>query len=125
MLTKEEYQKTLVRMWDSVRDNYDDMGKPSCAGVSCRKCPLYLNNDVCESKIYNAYDIISIVEKWGKEHPIKTNGSIYLKAFPNSDVCGYEDNGKILFIRLDNSKPSNADGNMIKVPAEWWNKEVE
>lgn len=127
MMTKEEYQKILIRMWDSMRDNDDGMGRPDCDGVPCCKCPMHRNGaDICGAKTsYNAYEIISIVEKWGEEHPIETNGSRFLKNYPTANVSGYKDNGKILFIRLDNSKPSNADGNCIKVPAEWWNKEVE
>jgi hypothetical protein len=125
MITKEEYKKTLIRMWDSLREDDEYMGKSSCEGVRCSRCPLYHNDNVCVSKVYNACEIISIVEEWGKEHPIKTNGSRFLENYPTADVCGYRDNGKILFIRLDNSKPSNAEGNCIEVPAEWWEKEVE
>ena len=120
MISKEEYQKTLIRMWDSLRDK-KHKGEFDCAGVNCGSCPI---NFGCGS-VMRYSDVIEFVEKWGKEHPIKTNGSEFLKTHPNTDVCGYKDNGKILFIRLDNSKPSNADDNMIEVPAEWWNKEVE
>lgn len=122
MISKEEYQKTLIRMWDSLRHK-DFKGETDCNGVLCKDCPF--TNHVYSCSNYNLYDMISVVEEWGKEHPIKTNGSKFLEVYPNANVSGYKNNGKILFIRLDNSKPSNADGNMIKVPAEWWNKEVE
>ncbi len=121
MMTKEEYQKTLIRMWDKSRTDTIYVGLKGCDSVNCKQCCL---EAFCRNP-YDAFEMIDAVEKWAKEHSIETNGSIYLKAFPNANVCGYEDNGKILHIRLDNSKPSNADGNMIKVPAEWWNKEVE
>lgn len=127
MISKEEHQKTLVRMFNSVRDNDDDMGKPSCAGVSCRKCPLYFNDDVCESKIYNAYDIISIVEEWGKEHPSETNGSKFLKNYPSAKVLGYTNRATVGYnvrVVLDSSKPADKD-NVIELSVEWWNEEVE
>lgn len=39
MLDKETYNKELVRMWDSLRDdNHKD--KKDCYEVECRKCPL-------------------------------------------------------------------------------------
>lgn len=121
MLTKEEYQKTLVRMWDSVRDN-NYKGMSDCQGINCRNCPI--KEEGC-GNVSEYYNVIEFVENWGKEHPIITNGSKFLKNYPTANVSGYKDNGKILFIRLDNSKPSNADGNCIEVPAEWWEKEVE
>lgn len=123
MITKEEYQKTIVRMWDSIRGD-NSRGAVDCDGVLCIECPM-CERDVCNLSKYNAYDMIAIVEEWGKEHPIKTNGIKFLETYPNANVCGYRDSGKILYIRLDNSKPSNADDNRIEVPAEWWNKEVE
>lgn len=123
MMTKEEYQKTLIRMWDSIRTNDDFMGKHDCDGVKCNNCPLACDGNMCSN--YDVYEMISIVEKWGKEHPFETNGSRFLKTHPNTDACGFKDGGEILFIRLDKSKPLNADGNKIEIPAEWWNKEVE
>lgn len=125
MMTKEEYQKTLVRMWDSVRDNCK--GKIDCDGVSCCECPLYRGNVCGTNARYNVYDLISMVEKWGKEHPLETNGSIYLKNFPKAKVLGNTNRATVGYnvrVVLDNSKPADED-NVIEVPAEWWNKEVE
>ena len=73
MITKEEYQKTLIRMWDSVRQDNYEKGKLNCYGVQCEKCPMH---PVCSSggsKFANVHDAIEFVEKWGKEHPVKTN----------------------------------------------------
>jgi hypothetical protein len=126
MISKEEYQKTLVRMWDSVRDNCK--GKTDCDGVSCCECPLYRGNVCGTNARYNVYDLISMVEKWGEEHPIKTNGSEFLNKFPNSKVYGYKPlggAGTSVVIVLDDSKSENDDNNRIEVPAEWWEKEVE
>jgi hypothetical protein len=68
MITKEEYQKTLIRIWDSVRDD-NHKGEGSCAGVICKTCPIEFG---CGT-VMSYYDVVEFVEKWGKEHPIKTN----------------------------------------------------
>ena len=39
MISKREYQKTLIRMWDSVRDN-DFKGNEDCNGIECNNCPI-------------------------------------------------------------------------------------
>lgn len=73
MITKKEYQKTLIRMWDSVR-NDSCKGRSSCDGVRCEVCPM---KPICfdevwehEDSLLRIYDTIEFVEKWGKEHPI-------------------------------------------------------
>ena len=82
MLSKEEFEREIIRMWDSVRT--ESKGKLSCDRVSCVDCPIqYINNQLCQGYIDNkgrtnfpiecAIDIIELVEKWSKEHPIATN----------------------------------------------------
>lgn len=71
MIDNEKYQKELIRMWDSVRD--DNKGYPGCRGVKCKKCPLYdikWDDIGCGDSIY-AVKMINIVEKWSNEHPQK------------------------------------------------------
>jgi hypothetical protein len=123
-MTKEEYQRTLVRMWDSVRENCK--GKTDCDGVSCCECPLYRGNVCGTNARYNVYDLISMVEEWGKEHPVETNGSRFLENYPKAEVysCDTYDGG-FTSIRLDPSKPLDSYGNCIKMPTVWWEKEVE
>jgi hypothetical protein len=123
MMTKEEYQKTLVRIFDSIRDN-TYKGEPNCCGLSCVDCPLSFGCGTIERYV----DVVEFVEKWGEEHPIKTNGSEFLNKFPNSKVYGYKPlggAGTSVVIVLDDSKSENDDNNRIEVPAEWWNEEVE
>lgn len=67
MLTKEEYKRELVRMWDSVRDD-KHKGKAMCEGVICKDCRLYDTD--CEKQI-NAFRMIEIIKKWSKENPPK------------------------------------------------------
>jgi len=76
MMTKEEYNRETVRMWDSVRTN--SKGEHTCSGVQCEDCPLYYVS-LCHSYgSINAYDVyekaikcIDYVERWSKEHPPK------------------------------------------------------
>lgn len=76
MMTKEEYNRETVRMWDSVRTN--SKGEHTCSGVQCEDCPLYYVS-VCHSyNVVNAYDVyekaikcIDYVERWSKDHPPK------------------------------------------------------
>lgn len=76
MMTKEEYNRETVRMWDSVRTN--SKGEHTCSGVQCEDCPLYYVS-LCHSYgSINAYDVyekaikcIDYVERWSKDHPPK------------------------------------------------------
>lgn len=122
MISKEEYKKTLIRMWDSVRE--ECKGANCCDGVNCNVCPATsMCGDYMEN-VNNAYDLIELVEKWANEHPIETNGSRFLKNYPKAEVFSYDD--RFIFIRLDNSiKLYETDENNIKIPRTWWESEVE
>ena len=115
MISKEEYKKTLIRMWDGVREGYTK-GEYNCDGVKCEKCPI---ESMCGSGVNmrNAYEIIEFVEKWAKEHPIETNGSRFLKNYPKAEIYNYDD--EFTFIRLDRAE------NHIKIPRTWWESEVD
>ena len=64
MMIKEEYEKELVRMWDSIRDEHK--GEYSCLGVDCEFCQLGRRCD----RIFS-FEMIEAVEKWAKENPPK------------------------------------------------------
>lgn len=68
MMTKEEYRKELIRMFDSLRK--DHKGETSCEGVECRDCPLYVAENGCRS-LLSTVEVYNAVEKWSKEHPQK------------------------------------------------------
>lgn len=80
-----EFLKHLKRMCDSM-DN------------SCTGCPVYDDCNFeavggvfeCSEKVEN---YIAEVEKWAKEHPVKTRQSEFLKMFPNAPIkeCGIID----------------------------------
>lgn len=119
MMTKEEYKKTLIRMWDSAREGYTK-GEYNCNDVECEKCPI---ESMCGSGVVNmrnAHEIIEFVERWAKEHPIETNGSRFLKNYPKAEVydCNYVEG--FVYVRLD----EDANENGI-FPVSWWESEVK
>lgn len=72
MMTKEEYKKELVRMWDSMRDD-KYKGRNNCEGVICSECQfcdINDNDNDCYEPI-NAVEMVEAVEKWSNEHPQK------------------------------------------------------
>ena len=75
-----EYQKNLVRMWDSLRNEYK--GVPTCITVSCGVCPL---QDCCcgdnGNISFNSEKAIEIVTQWAKDHPILTYEQKYEETF--------------------------------------------
>lgn len=80
MMTKEEYERNLIRIWDSIRSDFK--GESGCTGVDCNFCPF--NGKVCNlatNTIFNAYKSIEIVENWAKENPIKTNSEKFKEVF--------------------------------------------
>lgn len=121
MISKEEYKKTLVRMWDSVRDD-DYKGADTCYGVNCTECPTI---PICSTRyeftrVENIYELIEFVEKWAKEHPIETNGSRFLKNYPKAVVysCDSNDDG-FVYLGLDCTKPFVDGENSTKFPKTW------
>ena len=57
-------------------------------GWNCRNCPALDKEDRCKLKGVphsqkEAEELIIIVEKWSKEHPIKTNLDVLKEMFPN------------------------------------------
>ena len=73
-----EYQRNLIRLWDSLRENAYYMGDLSCKGVTCYNCPFrkICNDD--KLTLCGADKAIEIVNNWVKEHPVKTE--------PNDDL---------------------------------------
>ena len=52
--------------------------------VNCGDCPAG-NYEGCAS-LNNIPNLVHIVEKWAKEHPVKTRQSEFLKMFPNARI---------------------------------------
>ena len=58
-----------------------------------RMCDYYVNCDDCPSGDYHGCaslneipNMVPIVEKWAKEHPVKTRQSEFLKMWPNAEI---------------------------------------
>ena len=52
---------------------------------ACVGCPMYPTDDCCMVKM-NLKQMISIVEKWAREHPVKTRQSEFLKMWPDAEI---------------------------------------
>lgn len=81
-----QYQKDLVRMWDSVRTHHK--GNIKCLGVSCDKCPLVGHVCGTHGTTFYAEKTIEIVTQWAKDHPLVTMKDKY------KEVFGVEPKGK-------------------------------
>lgn len=79
MMTKEEYQKNLIRMLDSVRNEHK--GEKKCKGINCNNCPF--NGKVCNTgeRVFRVYEAIEIVEQWAEQHHVKTNSQKFEEVF--------------------------------------------
>ena len=119
MMTKEEYKKTLIRMWDSARiGKYK--GANSCSNVNCKKCPVtFLCGNHMDNMI-NAYEIIEFAEQWAKEHPLETNGTRFLENYSEADIYGRDD--EFIYIKFPFS---HGVEDCAKIPIAWWESEVD
>lgn len=121
MMTKEEYEKNINRMWDSVRKNEYE-GKTACSGVRCEDCPLWGVCQACSRSVdvLNVYKAIEVVENWAKEHPIVTNADKFHEMFgiepPRIRSC-------INFEECENCK--YYDGSKCDADNRFWNAEYK
>nr|DAF61839.1 MAG TPA: hypothetical protein [Siphoviridae sp. ctbgC51] len=76
------YFKAYARMCDSFDSKNNITGKP-CVG-----CPLDDIGRGCHMNdlTNNAEECVAAVEKWAKEHPVRTRQSKFLKMFPNARI---------------------------------------
>ena len=74
-----QFQRNLIRMWDSLRET--NKGKSKCMGVKCSLCPL--NEIVCNTDdiIFNVEKGIEVVAQWAKDHPVITYVDKYKEVF--------------------------------------------
>lgn len=78
------YLKAYARMCDSFDSKNNITGKP-CVG-----CPLDDIGRGCHMNdlTNNAEECVAAVEKWAKEHPVKTRQSEFLKMWPDAEIGG-------------------------------------
>lgn len=76
------YFKAYARMCDSFDSKDNVTGKP-CVG-----CPLDDIGRGCHMNdlTNNAEECVAAVEKWAKEHPVKTRQSEFLKQYPEAEI---------------------------------------
>lgn len=98
--------------------------------ISCNKCPLERGNCGLSTSISNEEykRIITVVEKWSKEHPHKTRQSEFLKQWPEAEI---DENGYLMLcpLMLSASKRSkHIECTTLKCTncrREFWMKEAE
>nr|DAH36394.1 MAG TPA: hypothetical protein [Caudoviricetes sp.] len=93
---------------------------------ACVGCPMEQTDDCCMVKM-NLKHMISIVEQWAKEHPVKTRQSEFLKMFPNASV-GYNDTLVICPSQADTKAVAEcvrSERNCDKCKRDFWLKEIE
>lgn len=116
-----QYQKDVVRMWDSLRDKYK--GATTCISVNCGVCPL---QDCCcgtnGNISFNSEKTIEIVTQWAKEHPIVTRADKF------KEVFGVEPKSYNCFVCPHRVGFTDAKCNLmqcVKCTNEFWNSEYK
>lgn len=79
------YIKEVMRMCESSDDNCEH-----CPAKIEKFCPISLCQTFMNDIHGNEEKAVSIVEKWAKDHPVKTRQSEFLKMFPKAkrDIDG-------------------------------------
>lgn len=64
-----------------------------CANMdNCTSCGLYKEHTDCDTRCFTHPDeAVAAVEKWAKEHPVKTRQSEFLKNYPYAPFYPGED----------------------------------
>lgn len=94
----------------------------------CENCPLYIGAGTCRFTTGSEADecvVVSIVEQWAKEHPIKTRQSEFLKMFPNALIVN-EDALGIYPCKIDGTiKDDACSGDCTRCRRDYWLQEVK
>lgn len=97
----------------------------------CNNCPAFDSLGPCKilySNNYSAEEKLSIVEKWSKEHPIKTRQNIFLEQYPEAEI---DENGCLMLCPITVSadkRNRHEDCTTLKCTdcrREFWMKEIE
>lgn len=97
---------------------------------ACVGCPMYPTDD-CYMVKMNLKQMISIVEQWEKEHPVKTRQSEFLKQYPDTEIS---DDGlpsiapcqlDVGLIHGESQKDCEDRGVCDKCRYDFWLKEIE
>ena len=88
----------------------------------CKNCPVYEYN-CCENFNGQENDVVQIVEKWAKEHPVKTRQSEFLKMWPDAEI-GDDGLPSIAPCQLNVKLCKNREA-CDKCKRDFWLKEIE
>ena len=98
-----------------------DLKRMCAAHESCKECPLRCD---CSSPNDFSDNADEIVDKWVKEHPVKTYAMDFFEKFPNAPK---DDNGTPIFcmryIYADKKLRECLENNVNC--SQCWNKEME
>ena len=103
-----------------------------------RMCDYYVNCDDCPAGNYGRCaslneipKMVPIVEKWAKEHPVKTRQSEFLKQWPDAEI-GYDGlltiapcQLNIELLQCDSQEDCENRGVCDKCRRDFWLKEIE
>lgn len=67
-----DFLKTVSRMCSMVND--------------CLDCPIEGLSGICNPQKGREGELVNTVEKWAKEHPVKTRLSDFLEKYPNAPL---------------------------------------
>lgn len=96
----------------------------------CTECPIHKNGMGCmvkadDDSIKSIEETVSKVEKWAKEHPVKTRQSEFLKMFPNASIDGDDGVLNIRPCRVDENIGCGVAGKSCdECRCEYWLAEV-
>ena len=127
-----EYQKNLVRMWDSLR--IENKGANNCSPILCKQCPF--NEVVCisdgytgdnyTSTFFNAEKAIEIVTQWAKEHPLVTYEQKYEEVFGVKPISDSDEYVCPSFLGLKPCKYGGGNGSpCAKCAKDFWQSEYK
>lgn len=118
-MTKEEYKRNLVRMFDSLRT--ECKGEEICAGISCSDCPF--NRKVCNAGklLFYSFEAIEIVEQWAEQHPIVTNAEKFREVFGIEKLPFYS----CIYTNADCRDCEHFIGMGCKANGDFWNAEYK
>ena len=103
-----------------------------------RMCDYYVNCNDCPAGYYEGCsslneipNLVPIVEKWAKAHPVKTRQSEFLKMWPDAEIS---DDGlpsvapcqlNIELLQCESQKDCEERGVCSKCRRDFWLKEIE
>ena len=98
--------------------------KRMCGKTDCKDC--LLDQKCRPSANVEPEEVVELVEEWGKDHPVKTRQSEFLKMFPNAQMVNIERTFCVAhFDSTKVCKESNpSDEKCIACRYRFWNEEV-